>query len=135
MSSHGQCLCESIQYTVDAPLRDVVNCHCSRCRRSTGHFMAATEARREDVHIEGDTLKWYAPVEGTEYGFCGECGSTLFWRTTRTPEVMSIAAGTLTPPTGLRTVEAIYRNYGSDYHVYDETIPSYGEDTPDSPRA
>ena len=27
------------------PLRDVVGCHCSQCRRMTGHFMAATAAR------------------------------------------------------------------------------------------
>ena len=128
MSAHGQCLCEEIQYTVEGPLRDIVNCHCSRCRRSTGHFMAATQAKVSDVHIEGETLKWYDATGRVQYGFCSECGSTLFWRTTRTPDVMSIAAGTLTPPTGLKTFAAIYLNYGSDYHHYDETIDSYAED-------
>ena len=54
MSHHGQCLCEEIQYTVDGPLRDIINCHCTRCRRSTGHFMAASQAKVEDIHIEGD---------------------------------------------------------------------------------
>ena len=90
--------------------------------------MAATSARRVDVQIEGDTLKWYEPVEGTEYGFCGNCGSTLFWRTTRQPKSMSIAAGTLTPPTGLKTTTAIYLDFGSDYHHYDESLDNYGED-------
>ena len=46
---------------------------------------------------------------------------------------MSIAAGTLTPPTGLKTTTAIYTNYGSDYHVYDETLASFGEDRTDTP--
>ena len=133
MSHHGQCLCEEIQYTVDGPLRDIINCHCTRCRRSTGHFMAASQAKVEDIHIEGDTLKWYNPTETVQYGFCSECGSTLFWRSTRTPDVMSIAAGTLTPPTGLKTTTAIYTNYGSDYHVYDETLASFGEDRTDTP--
>ena len=128
MSHHGQCLCEEIQYAVDGPLRDITNCHCTRCRRSTGHFMAATSAKREDIQIQGDTLKWYEPVEGTEYGFCGNCGSTLFWRTTRYPRFMSIAAGTLTPPTGLKTTTAIFLDYGSDYHHYDESLDNHGED-------
>ena len=128
MTLKGQCLCEEIQYTIDGPARDVINCHCTRCRRSTGHHMAATQAKRSDVSISGDTLKWYAPVEGTEYGFCGTCGSTLFWRTTRTPDWMSIAAGTLTPPTGLKTVKAIYLDNGSDYHQYDQTVESFGGD-------
>ena len=128
MTYQGQCLCEEIRYKVDGPLRDIVNCHCSRCRRSTGHFMAATNAKRDDVHIEGATLTWYNPTEDVQYGFCSQCGSTLFWRSTRYPTVMSIAAGTLTPPTGLKTTTAIYRDYGSDYHHYDESLDNYGED-------
>ena len=36
------------------------------------------------------------------------------------------------PPTGLKTVAAIYTDYGSDYHRYDDSIPSYGEDFPRS---
>lgn len=127
MTLHGQCLCEEVQYTIGGPARDIINCHCTRCRRNTGHFMAATSARREDLVVSGSTVKWYAPVEGTEYGFCENCGSTLFWRSTRYPDEISIAAGTLTPPTGLRTVRAIYVDFGSDYHHYDDEIESFGE--------
>ena len=94
--------------------------------------MAATSVKRDAVHIEGDALKWYAPVEGTEYGFWGNCGSTLFRRTTRYPEFMSIAAGTLTPPTGLKITTAIFLDYGSDYHHYDESLDNYSEDRPRS---
>lgn len=128
----GRCLCESITFVITGAARPVVNCHCSRCRRHTGHFMAATAAAVDDVDIYGDTPTWYEAVEGTEYGFCSRCGSTLFWRTTRRPDLISIAAGTLTPPTGLETVAAIYTNYASDYHVFDDSIPSHGEDFPGS---
>ena len=128
MSLSGMCLCETITYEVTGEARDVVNCHCSRCRRHTGHFMAATSARVDEVVISGDTLAWYEAAPGVEYGFCGNCGSTLFWRAARRPDLISIAAGTLTPPTGLRTAVAIYRDYASDYHIFDETIPSHGED-------
>lgn len=128
MKLSGQCLCEEVQYTIDGPARDIVNCHCTRCRRSTGHYMAATQAKREDVTVRGETLRWYAPVEGTEYGFCERCGSTLFWRSERTADSISIAAGTLTPPTGLKTTKAIFVDFGSDYHVYDD-VESYPEDT------
>lgn len=130
VSLTGKCLCESITYQITGPARDVINCHCSRCRRSTGHFMAATSAEVDDVHIGGDTLVWYDATDEVQYGFCGKCGSTLFWRTGRRPESISIAAGTLTPPTGLRTSAAIYTDFGSDYHQYDDAIPSYGEDRP-----
>lgn len=90
--------------------------------------MAATATEVENLHVSGDTLRWYDVTDQVQYGFCGDCGSTLFWRTERRPDLVSIAAGTLTPPTGLRTVAAIYTNYASDYHTFDESIPSHGED-------
>lgn len=128
MRLSGKCLCESITYEIDGEVRDVVDCHCHRCRRHTGHFMAATQAAVDEVDIRGETLRWYSPTDDVQYGFCGNCGSTLFWRTTGRPDRISIAAGTLTPPTGLKTVAAIYRDHASDYHRFDETLPAYGED-------
>ena len=38
----GSCLCGEVAYEVTGPLRPVVNCHCLQCRKTTGHFMAAT---------------------------------------------------------------------------------------------
>ena len=43
----GGCLCGAVRYRVAGPLRDVVACHCAQCRRSSGHFAAATAARYE----------------------------------------------------------------------------------------
>ena len=132
MSLSGGCLCGSITYTIEGKGRDIVNCHCSRCRRHTGHFMAATGTDTECLVVTGeDELRWYATAD-VEYGFCGNCGSTLFWRTSRRPGYVAIAAGTLTPPTGLKTIAAIYTDYASDYHSFDETVPSYPEDRPDA---
>lgn len=132
MSLSGKCLCESITYEITGPARAVIDCHCSRCRRHTGHFMAATSAKADDIEIKEQTLRWYDATETVQYGFCDTCGSTLFWRTARRPDLISVAAGTLTPPTGLKTAAAIYTDYGSDYHRYDDSIPSYGEDLPRS---
>ena len=115
--AQGQCLCGSIRFTVVGELRDVINCHCHRCRRWTGHHMAAAGARAADVVIddEAGTLTWFAPVPEAEYGFCGRCGSSLFWRNDD-PGQLSICAGTLHPPTGLRTSEAWWVGEASDYH-------------------
>lgn len=115
--SHGSCLCGDVSYSVVGPLRDVYNCHCDRCRRFTGHHMAATAAPTENVRVEGDeSLAWYAAAEGVEYGFCSRCGSSLFWRTAANPERLSITAGSLDQPTGLRTTRAWYVAETADYH-------------------
>jgi hypothetical protein len=79
--------------------------------------MAATNGRVDDVEIADPEalLRWYEAA-GAAYGFCGRCGSSLFWRGAATPDRISISAGTLDPPTGLRTVEAWWASEASDYH-------------------
>lgn len=55
----GSCLCGRIQLEIDALDRDVVACHCTQCRKQTGHFVAATRARNDWLHVEGeDSLTW-----------------------------------------------------------------------------
>jgi len=114
----GRCLCGGVRFTVAGPLRDVLNCHCHRCRRWTGHHMAASSAQVADLRLEGERLlAWFRPDEHAAYGFCRECGSSLFWQAGDEPERWSICAGTLDPPTGLTTLEAWWVKDASDYHV------------------
>lgn len=115
--ARGQCVCGAVTFTVSGALRDVYNCHCERCRRFTGHHMAATAARTVDLAIDGDgaELRWYYPVPEAGYAFCGTCGSSLFWRSDHAPQTTSICAGVLDPPTHLRTTLALYTSHASDY--------------------
>ena len=56
----GGCLCGAVRYEVRGPLRPVVMCHCTQCRRMTGHLMAATAARRADFRLLAESgLAWY----------------------------------------------------------------------------
>jgi hypothetical protein len=120
----GRCSCASVSYVVDGPLRDVVNCHCDRCRRITGHFMAATAAAVADMSITdtGASLTWYEPTDEVGYGFCRTCGSTLFWRSADRADVWSISAGTLDQPTGLTTTRALFVAEAGDYHRLDHDL-------------
>jgi hypothetical protein len=121
--SAGSCLCGAVRYEVTGPLRDVVVCHCEMCRKSHGHIGAYTAAPKESLHlIESRGLKWYRSSVAARRGFCGECGGTLFWEGTGR-DTISIAAGTLDAPTGLRTVVQIYVEDKGDYYDVDAAIP------------
>lgn len=45
----GSCLCGQVRYEVRGALRNVINCHCNKCRRMHGHVAAYASVRREDL--------------------------------------------------------------------------------------
>ena len=111
----GSCLCGGVEYRIDGLIREVVNCFCTQCQKTSGHHVAATRVNEKDFSIEKDeTLAWYISTPGYERGFCNKCGGNLFWRRVGEDHV-SVMAGTLDAPTGLKTVENIYTEDASDY--------------------
>src|SRR4051794_35542581 len=129
MSTSGRCLCGAVQYEVQGPLRDVLVCHCVECRRWSGHTWAATSAARADLRIVADsTLRWIdSPASDTNArrGFCGACGSSLFWDAPARAAI-SIAAGSLDEPTGLVVIGHTYVDQAGDYYALPEDgVPRY----------
>jgi len=130
----GGCICRAVRYTIDGRLRAVTDCHCQPCRRFTGHHMAATAVEVRHIIFHGtDTLTWYDSAPGVQYGFCGRCGSSLFWRAADKPALLSITAGSLDQPTGLRTNLALYTAEHGDYHTPEPVPESRPADREDSP--
>lgn len=121
-TASGRCECGAVRYRVTAPLRSVVNCHCGQSRRTHGHFAAYTWARREHLVLEADRgLRWYQSSPAARRGFCGECGASLFFDRAAS-EGVGIAAGTIDPPTGLRTVRHIFVADAGDYYGIDDDL-------------
>lgn len=119
----GGCLCGAVRYTVARPLRDVVLCHCAMCRKTHGHVGAYTAVPKSALKVtQTGGLKWYRSSEIARRGFCSECGASLFWERPE-GELVSIAAGTLDPPTGLTTTAQIFVAHAGDYYAIDAAIP------------
>ena len=117
----GSCLCGQVVYSVRGPLRPVVACHCGQCRKTSGHHVAMTSAPRCAVEISGEP-RWYASSGTARRGFCGTCGSNMFWD--GLGENLSISAGTLDTPTGLGLVGHIYCASKGDYYEIADGLPN-----------
>ena len=121
--ARGQCLCGAVRYEIAGPLRDVVLCHCAMCRRVHGHIGAYTAAAKADLRLtEARGLAWYRSSGVAQRGFCAGCGSALFWQRDAA-DVVSITAGSLDAPTGLRIAQQIYVASAGDYYAIDRDIP------------
>ena len=118
-AARGRCLCGAVRYEVRGPLRDVLICHCEECRRWHGHVGAYTAASREAlVVLDARALRWIESPRSdaaARRGFCGECGSSLFWDAPDR-DTVSIAAGTLDGMTGLRVSDHWYVAQAGDYY-------------------
>ncbi|MEM7222608.1 MAG: GFA family protein [Pseudomonadota bacterium] len=120
---HGGCLCGAVRYRVAGPLRPVVACHCGQCRRTSGHHVAATQAHRADLTIEGDgAITWFQASETARRAFCKICGSHLFWDPVGGDKV-SIFAGSLDQPSGLELAEHIFVADKGDYYEIADGLP------------
>jgi hypothetical protein len=124
----GRCICGAVAFEVRGPLRDVLLCHCTECRRWAGHVWAATAALVDDLSfVEERGLRWIdSPdsVHDARRGFCCECGSSLFWQAPGRDRI-SIAPGCLDQPTGIRTMGQIWASSAGDYYRLDERVPSH----------
>ncbi len=122
-TASGGCLCGGIRFEIAGPLRDVFFCHCSRCRRTHGHFAAYSSCEAADVvFLEDRSLRWF--VAGTtRRGFCDTCGASVFWQRENSDRI-SVSAGTLDEPTGLKPGRHVFLEDAGDYYDAEMFAPA-----------
>ena len=119
----GSCLCGAVGFEVKGNLPDPVACHCSQCRKQSGHYWASTDLPEERVTIRGEeNLRWYRASDKARRGFCSLCGGFLFWVPDTRP-VIAIAMGAFDAPTGARLAMHIFTADKGDYYDIADGLP------------
>lgn len=123
---HGSCLCGGVRYVLEGNLRNSVACHCVQCRKTSGHYVSATQVAAGQLDItQSATLRWYASSPKAERGFCSTCGSSLFWRHADDGGAVSVMSGTLDGTTGIATEKHIFVADKGDYYDIADDLPQY----------
>ena len=130
MMQRGGCLCGAVRFETTSVLRDVIFCHCSQCRRQTGLYYAATSVPRSSLRIMGDTLRWYHASDVARRGFCGTCGSALFWERLE-GDTVSVLAGAFDDPSVLRPGYHIFTRGRAEFYRIADDLPCYADRAPD----
>lgn len=97
----GGCLCGKVRFTMARPAHEVVACHCSMCRRWSGGVLFTVDCQKDEIAFEGEEhIRRYRSSDWAERGFCGNCGSGLFYQLLDTGQYI-MSAGTLDEMSGL----------------------------------
>ena len=115
-----------MSFQVSGELGRGEGCHCTQCRRWTGHFLASTEVQREQLSFKSDAaLKWYHSSEKVRRGFCGECGSPLFFDPTDTNKHswIGVSLGAFDLPTDTKFELHIFTAEKGDYYELSDGVP------------
>ena len=113
----GHCLCGAVSFTAINAGKRVDACHCGMCRRwGGGPFMAVSCG--SEVEFDGeDKIRVYDSSPWAERGFCGECGSHLFYRLKETRE-HEIPAGLFDDQGGFHFEMQVFTDRRPDYYRF-----------------
>ena len=119
----GACLCGAVTIEVEGELPPPDACHCSQCRRQSGHYWASTDVPRTAVTLRGDDhVTWYQSSPKVRRGFCATCGAFLFWDPPGRDRI-AIAMGAFDQPTGTRLEKHIFTADKGDYYDIADGLP------------
>ena len=123
----GSCLCGAVGVEVMGDLAAPAACHCSQCRKHSGHYWAATEVPTDRLTITGEeNVGWYQSSEKVRRGFCKICGSTLFWDPS-TRDHVSVSMGIFDGDTQARMNLHIFPDDKGDYYDIADGLPQNGQ--------
>ncbi len=124
---HGSCLCGAVTFDVDGDLPGPDACHCTSCRKHSGHVFASTDVPRSAVTIRGeDKIGWYQSSEKARRGFCSICGSSLFWDPLHR-DWIGIAMGAFDAPTETRLHVHIFTAEKGDYYDISDGVEQFDQ--------
>ncbi|MGI9351878.1 MAG: GFA family protein [Rhizobiaceae bacterium] len=100
MSKEASCSCGALRTICDGTPELVSLCHCNACQKRTGApFGIAAFFLRNSVRMEGDYKSYQRMSDSgnqVTFNFCVNCGSTVFWETSRKPDFVAVAVGAFT---------------------------------------
>ena len=97
----GSCLCGAVRFRAGLPSKWVAHCHCTYCRRAHGAAFvtwAGFPSAQFALDAGSQEPTWYASSAGARRGFCGRCGSPMFFQSDRWPGEMHVARALIHDP-------------------------------------
>lgn len=128
----GGCMCGATTYQVEDRFEYAMNCHCSKCRRTTGSAfkpMAGIKAGLLQMTAGAETALVFGGPEARDI-HCGRCGSLLY-SIVRDAQYAHVAMGTLIDTPSIRPDKHIFVGSKAPWFDITDNLPQFdGHETP-----
>ena len=95
----GHCLCGTCTFELVGPHNWVGHCHCESCRRAVASPFTTWIGHEDGAwKLGGAEAVSYVSSPGNTRGFCGTCGSPMYFKSDRFPNEMHFYAALLEDP-------------------------------------
>ncbi len=100
----GGCQCGAVRYRATGELGYPHLCHCLMCQKAAGnYFMPLAAAQRADFALTRGTPTWFHSSDVVRRGFCGTCGTPLFYDVPGA-DFINIVLGSLDEPNCVKPI-------------------------------
>ena len=130
----GRCLCGEVRFEIHGPIRNIVHCHCSQCRRAQGSAFATNGiVRRDDFRITAgeDSLSHYRLTAEQTRSFCSHCGSPIMSPSSNRPGEVRVRIGTIESDITERPIAHIFVSSRANWEEICGDLPQYDSYEPD----
>jgi hypothetical protein len=124
----GGCLCGAVRFEISGPIRHIVHCHCSQCRKAQGSAFATNgivSASDFSLLSGADHLTGYVSSQGQTKYFCKTCGSPIMSKTESKPDQVRVRIGTVESDIVERPEAHIFATSKANWETIAGDLPQY----------
>ena len=119
----GSCLCGAVRFEVEGARPPPDACHCTECRKHSGHVFVSTDVPRAALTVHGaEEVRWFHSSEKVRRGFCSTCGASLFWDPIHR-DFIGVAMGAFDGPTETHLAIHVFVSEKGDYYEIADGLP------------
>ena len=130
----GGCLCGKVRFEITGDIKNIVYCHCSRCRKAQGSAFATNGNVDVDKFklISGeDEMTGYESTPGQTKYFCRCCGSPIISKSESSPDKVRVRLGVIESDILERPAAHIFVTSKADWDEINDKLPQYESYEPD----
>lgn len=125
----GGCQCDAVRYRIEVPKLIVYACHCRDCQKHTTSACALSiPVSFAALEIDGPISTFTRATDSgttTECAFCTNCGTRMYHRSARSPDMVTLKGGTLDDTSTLIPLAHVWTSRKQPWVCLPDDVPQY----------